>query len=121
MKTIFMVDDNDANLLLAKNALDGIYETYAMPSAARLFKLIEKITPDLILLDVNMPEMDGFETIQRLKADQKLKTIPVVFLTWKEDPESEKRGFDLGALDFIRKPFSAPLLTERIKALIGSD
>ena len=121
MKIIFMVDDNDANLLLAKNALDGIYETYAMPSAARLFKIIEKITPDLILLDVDMPEMDGFQALEILKANERLKSIPVVFLTGKDEPESEKRGRELSAVDFIHKPFSAPLLIERIKMLIGNN
>ena len=118
MKVVFIVDDSDANLLLAKNALEGLYETYALPSAARMFKILEKITPDLILLDVDMPEMDGFEAFQMLKTNESLKTIPVVFLTGKYEAESEKRGLEMGALDFIRKPFSAPDLIHRIKGLL---
>ena len=121
MKKIFIVDDNDANLLLAKNALDGMYETYALPSAARMFKLLEKITPDLILLDVDMPEMDGFEAMQKLKENERLKTIPVIFLTAKQDTESEIQGFEMGAIDFITKPFSPPVLLKRIKTHIEVD
>jgi len=115
MKTIFIVDDNDANLLIAKNALDGMYETYALPSAERMFKLLEKIKPDLILLDVDMPKMDGFEAMQKLKSDDSLKTIPVIFLTAKQDSESERQGFEIGAIDFISKPFSQPVLLKRIE------
>ena len=115
MKTIFIVDDNDTNLMAAKTALDGAYKTFALPSAAKMFKLLEKITPDLILLDVDMPEMDGFQAMSALKADEKHKSIPVIFLTAKNDPESEIRGFEIGALDFINKPFSAPVLIKRMK------
>jgi len=121
MKTIFIVDDNDTNLMAAKTALDGTYKTFAIPSAAKMFKLLEKITPDLILLDVDMPEMDGFQAMSALKSDEKLKSIPVIFLTAKNDAESEIRGFEMGALDFINKPFSAPALIKRIETHIETD
>ena len=121
MKTIFIVDDSDTNLVVAKMALGGRYKTLAMPSAARMFKIAEKIVPDLILLDVDMPEMDGFEAISILKSDEKLKSIPVVFLTAKYDAASETRGLELGALDFIHKPFSAPALIKRIEAYCPAD
>ncbi|MCL1987221.1 MAG: response regulator [Firmicutes bacterium] len=121
MKTIFVVDDNDTNLLAAKTALDGFYRTFAMPSAEKMFKLAEKITPDLILLDIEMPEIDGFEAIRRLKLDEKLKDIPVVFLTLKNDEETEIQGFKLGAIDFVRKPFSAPVLVRRLNSHIDID
>jgi putative two-component system response regulator len=121
MKTIFIVDDNDTNLLTAKTALDNTYKTFALPSAAKMFKLLEKITPDLILLDVDMPEMDGFEAMKVLKSDEKLKAIPVVFLTAKNDSESEIKGFEIGALDFINKPFSPPVLIKRIETHIEID
>ena len=117
MKTVFIVDDNDANLLLGKSALEGVYETYAMASAQRMFKLLEKIEADLILLDVDMPDMDGFQAMEQLKAHEKYKSIPVIFLTGKDDPESEKRGYELGAADFIPKPFTAPILIERIERI----
>ncbi|MCL2015963.1 MAG: response regulator [Defluviitaleaceae bacterium] len=118
MKTIFVVDDNDTNLLAAKNALDGTYKTFALPSAARMFKLVEKITPDLILLDIEMPEMSGFDAITVLKSDNRLKDIPVIFLTLKNDEETEIQGFKLGAIDFINKPFSAPVLIRRLETHI---
>ena len=121
MKTIFIVDDNDTNLMAAKTALDGTYKTFALPSAEKMFKLLEKITPDVILLDVDMPEMDGFQAMSALKTDKKLKSIPVVFLTAKNDAESEIHGFEMGALDFINKPFSAPVLIKRIEAHIETD
>ena len=121
MKTIFIVDDNDTNLMAAKTALDGTYKTFALPSAAKMFKLLEKITPGLILLDVDMPEMDGFQAMAVLKSDEKLKSIPVIFLTAKNDAESEIRGFEMGALDFINKPFSAPVLIRRIETHIETD
>jgi len=121
MKTIFIVDDNATNLVTAKNAFSGVYKTYALPSAEKMFQLLEKITPDLILLDVDMPEMDGFQALSVLQADEKLQTIPVIFLTAKLDPESEIRGFELGAVDFVNKPFSPPVLIRRIETHIGID
>ncbi|MDR1868763.1 MAG: response regulator [Treponema sp.] len=121
MKTIFIVDDNDTNLMAAKTALEGMYKTFALPSAEKMFKLLEKITPDLILLDVDMPEMDGFQAMSALKSDEKLKSIPVIFLTAKNDAESEIHGFEMGALDFINKPFSAPVLIKRIETHIETD
>jgi putative two-component system response regulator len=121
MKKIFIVDDNSTNIVLAKEALDGLYKTFALPSADRMFKLLEKITPDLILLDVEMPEMDGFEALSILKANEKLKPIPVIFLTAKNDSEFEVRGFKTGAMDFIIKPFSPPVLIKRIETHLEMD
>jgi len=121
MKTIFVVDDNDTNLMAAKTALEGTYKSFALPSAARMFKLLEKIIPDLILLDIDMPEIDGFETIRVLKSDDAHKEIPVVFLTAQNNVDAEVRGFESGALDFINKPFSAPALLKRLELHIGTD
>ncbi|MCL2218888.1 MAG: response regulator [Chitinispirillia bacterium] len=121
MKTIFIVDDNTTNQMTAKTALDGVYRTFALPSAAKMFSLAEKITPDLILLDVEMPEMDGFEAISILKSDAKLRFIPVIFLTAKHDAAAEIRGFEMGALDFIYKPFSPPVLIKRLESHIETD
>jgi len=121
MKTIFIVDDNDTNLIMATAALDDVYKTFAMPSAEKMFKLLKRVTPDLILLDVDMPDMDGFEAIKVLKSDEKLKLIPVIFLTASNDAKSEISGFELGALDFITKPFSPPVLIRRIQSHIETD
>ena len=121
MRTIFIVDDQEINLFLAKSALDGFYKTYAVQSIEKMMKLSERITPDLILLDVSMPEIDGFEAMSIIKSDKILKSVPVIFLTAKNDVESEIRGFELGAIDFINKPFSAPVLLKRVENHIEMD
>ncbi|MCL1992778.1 MAG: response regulator [Spirochaetes bacterium] len=121
MKTVFIVDDNDSQLFAAKKALEGVYKTFALPSAEKMFQLAEKITPDIILLDIEMPETDGFQTIQRLKADKKLSSIPVIFLTIKSDEAAEIQGFKMGAIDYINKPFSAPVLIRRLETHIDID
>ena len=111
---IIMVDDNMANLTMGRNMLKSAYEVYPAPSAAKLFEILENVTPDLILLDIVMPDMNGYETIKKLKSDERYKDIPVIFLTAKNDEESELEGFDMGAVDYISKPFSAPRLLKRI-------
>ncbi|MCL2162034.1 MAG: response regulator [Betaproteobacteria bacterium] len=114
-QTIVMVDDNVTTLNIARNILRGHYETYALPSGTVLFNLLEKITPDLILLDIEMPGISGYETIKRLKADERLSGIPVIFVTSRYDEGSELEGLSLGAIDYITKPFSPALLLRRIK------
>jgi putative two-component system response regulator len=121
MKTVFVVDDNDTNLVAAKTALEGTYRTLTLPSAARMFRLAEKVKPDLILLDVEMPDCDGFTALEQMKKHPKLANVPVVFLTARQDSEAELRGFELGAVDFLSKPFSTPVLLKRIKSHIDTD
>jgi putative two-component system response regulator len=120
-KTIFIVDDNNTNLMTAKEVLGDTYKTFAMTNAARLFKFAESVMPDLILLDVDMPEMDGFEAMAVLKSDERLKGVPVIFLTAMQDTETEVRGIEMGAQDFISKPFAAPVLLKRIEMHIEMD
>ncbi|MDR1693030.1 MAG: response regulator [Oscillospiraceae bacterium] len=114
-KTVLIVDDNQSNLATGKNLLKLRFEVYPVPSAARMFELLQKVTPDLILLDVEMPETDGYEAIKCLKANRDFADIPVIFLTSKNDERSEMYGLDLGATDYIFKPFSPPLLIKRIE------
>lgn len=121
MKAIFIVDDSESGRVAAKSALDGHYMAYALPSAAAMFRLLDKIVPELILLDIEMPEMGGFEALTMLKASQRTKNIPVIFLTGKSDTQTEIRGFDAGAVDFIHKPFSSPVLMKRIETHINID
>ena len=111
---IVLVDDNMANLVTGRNMLKTFYEVYPASSAAKLFEVLENVLPNLILLDIEMPEMDGYETIKKLKDDIRFADIPVIFLTAKSDESSELTGFDLGAVDYVSKPFSAPLLLKRI-------
>ena len=115
MKTIFVVDDSDTNLLKAAEALENQYRVLTMPSAAKMFTLLEKVTPDLILLDIEMPEMNGFEALQRLRSpDSPTAAIPVIFLTGHSDTAMQTQGRDLGAVDFVAKPFTASDLLERV-------
>ncbi len=110
-----LIDDNITNLSAGKCALQDIYDVLTVPSGERALQLLEKIKPDLILLDIEMPEMDGYETIRQIKANHDLDNIPVIFLTAKSDPVSEFDGLSLGAVDYISKPFSVPLLKKRIE------
>ena len=114
-KTIVLVDDDLTNLTIGSNTLEKHYNVITLNSGARLLKLLEKMIPDLILLDVDMPEMNGYETITRIKSNKKIGSIPVIFLTAKNDGESELEGLSLGAIDYIAKPFSPPLLLKRIE------
>ena len=120
-KTVFVVDDNDTNLSTAKEVLSNQYRVFTLPSAAKMFALLEKIIPDLILLDIGMPEMDGFEVLKRLKENRTYADVPVIFLTGMNDVSMEVRGFQLGVIDFITKPFSGPVLLNRIKTHLNID
>jgi putative two-component system response regulator len=114
-RTILLVDDNATNLTAGKNMLSDRYKVYPIPTAEIMFDLLENITPDMILLDIEMPEMDGYEAIKKLKRNPVWEDIPVIFLTAKADETSELEGLTLGAVDYIYKPFSAPLLLKRIE------
>jgi putative two-component system response regulator len=121
VKTIFVVDDSLTNLMTAKNTLDSRYLVVTMPSAAKMFTLLGKITPDLILLDIEMPGMDGFGALEQLKSNLSYADIPVIFLTSHTDVDVEARGFEQGVVDFITKPFSPHVLLNRIKTHLDID
>jgi len=120
MNTIFVVDDNSANLLVADELLSDDYDVITMLSVPKMFELLEKITPDLILLDIMMPDISGYDALEQLKADIRYKEIPVIFLTSKTDETAEKKGLEMGAADFVTKPFSAPVLLSRIEKVLHS-
>ncbi|GHS97514.1 two-component system response regulator [Synergistales bacterium] len=114
-ETIILVDDNIATLKAGKAALQERYPVITVPSAEKLFEALKQTTPQLILLDVDMPDTDGYETIRRLKSSVKTEQIPVIFLTGKSDPASELEGLRLGAVDYIAKPFLPELLNKRVE------
>ena len=119
---IIMVDDNITNLTVAKNQLVDTYDVFTVPSAKKLFMLLEKLTPDLILLDIEMPEMNGYETIEILKSNEAFAKIPVIFLTADYTPESEAKGLSMGAVDYVTKPFTQEVLLKRIQMhLLNKD
>jgi putative two-component system response regulator len=117
MKNIFVVDDNRINLLMAEEVLSDDYNVITMISAATMYELLQDIVPDLILLDIMMPEIDGFAALKWLKENQRCEDIPVVFLTSKNDDETRALGLKMGATDFITKPFSDVDLQNRVKAI----
>ena len=114
-KTIFLVDDNITNLTMGRNVLSGHYNVATVDSGERMLKMLEKNIPDMILLDVEMPEMNGYDVIKIIKSKKETKNIPVIFLTAKSDNDNELEGLSLGAIDYIIKPFSPPLLLKRIE------
>ena len=118
---VMIVDDDVAILQLVKNALAEWYTVFTMPSVAKMFDLLERNTPHLILLDISMPEMGGFEAIKILKAEPGIRNIPVIFLTSMNDPGSEFEGLSLGAVDYISKPFVPQLLRKRVELHLTVD
>jgi len=114
-RLIIIVDDSPANLRLAKNVLSDKYRVATAPSAAKLFGILENNYPAIILLDIEMPDMNGFEVIKILKSKPETKNIPVIFLTVKAECDAELEGLSLGAVDYITKPFQPSLLLKRIE------
>jgi putative two-component system response regulator len=114
-KKIIVVDDNSANLTACKNVLKPFYEVYPVLSVKKMYDLLEHFIPDLILLDVDMPDVNGYEAAGRLRKDEAFKDIPIIFLSGRVDPKSEMFGLNMGALDYIHKPFVSELLLKRIK------
>jgi len=119
-KTIIVVDDNNVNLVICKTILKPFYTVYSAVSAAKMFKLMGHIKPDLILLDVEMPDINGYEAARMLKEKADFSEIPLIFLTARNDPVSEKVGLNLGAADYISKPIDSGQLIERIGKLLSS-
>ena len=120
-KKILVVDDDKTSLTVAKNALVDDYDVFTVPSGVKLFRLLEKVTPDLILLDVNLPEMSGYDIIRRLKTSECTRGVPVMFLSARMDSESEAEGLRLGAADYVLKPFSKEVLLERMERCLFSE
>jgi class 3 adenylate cyclase len=114
-ETIILVDDNPSNLRTGKNVLSEKYNVFTTPDAKTLFELLEEIDAALILLDIEMPEMNGYEAIKVLKSKPETKDIPVIFLTGKNEADNELEGLSLGAIDYITKPFMPALLLKRIE------
>ncbi len=111
---ILVVDDTPDNLEMVGDILSDAYQVQVAINGRIAFKIIEKSPPDLILLDIMMPEMDGYEVCQRLKANPSTAEIPVIFVTALDSSQDEAHGLELGAVDYISKPFSSSILKVRI-------
>lgn len=122
---ILMVVDDDGNTLrMIKKILEKKYKVFLAPSGEKALSVIKKERPDLILLDILMPGMDGFETYEELRKYEDEtggKHVPVIFLTGSENGDFEKQGLDLGACDFVRKPFNEDVLMNRIQNAITNN
>lgn len=115
-KVILIVDDAPANVQICHEILREDYQTRIATTPARALAVArQEPLPDLILLDVVMPEIDGYEVCSRLKADPVTRDIPVIFLTGQTEVEQETRGFLAGAVDYIHKPFSPPVIQARVR------
>lgn len=114
MKTILIVDDNKTNLVSAKSTLNDLYKIIAVTSGAQALKFAKNNYADLILTDINMPDMDGFELMRELRKIDDYKETPIIFLTANSDSETETKCLELGALDFISKPFVPAVMRSRI-------
>jgi len=114
-KLVLLVDDNPATLQTGKNILSSDYRVATAPSAVKLFNILQTNIPSIIILDIDIPEVNGYEIIKVLKHRQDTKDIPVIFLTGKTDPDDEVFGLNLGAVDYITKPFQPTLLRKRIE------
>lgn len=119
-KKVLIVDDITENIDVLYNLLKESYEIYAAKSGQKALELIENgYIPDLILLDVMMPEMDGFEVCKKLKNQYSTKNIPIIYVTAKDDEYDEKMGFSLGAVDYITKPVKPSVVMARVKTHIS--
>jgi phosphoserine phosphatase RsbU/P len=115
-KTVLLVDDAPANIKIVKSILKDLYEIRATTSGRKALELAKETPPpDLILMDVLMPEMDGYEVCTQLKLGLETRDIPVIFLTGQTHVDEETRGFEVGAVDYIHKPFSPSVVKARVQ------
>jgi putative two-component system response regulator len=115
-----VIDDDSVMLLLMKNQLEALYDVVTFLSGAEALEELNRTDnlPNLILLDIGMREMDGYEVLGRLKASEKLKMIPVVFLTGMTDEVSECRGLEMDVVDYLKKPVAGKVLFARVQHYI---
>lgn len=121
MKHILMVDDAATNLRMAAEVLQPYYRLSMAKSGKQALKFLEKNIPDLILLDIKMPEMDGYQVLERIRLNPKTAAVPIIFLTADTETESEIRGIQMGAIDFITKPFAEDVMLARIEKVLQME
>jgi diguanylate cyclase (GGDEF)-like protein len=113
---VLVVDDQPANIQILAEALQSQYDVRIATNGEKALQIAhESDKPDLILLDVMMPDLDGFEVCRRLKSDPATQHIPVIFVTAKDNASDEERGLSIGAIDYISKPFSIPVVRARVR------
>ena len=112
---LLIVDDQPVNIQALYQVFAHDHQVFMATSGAQALQLCREKQPDLLLLDIQMPGMDGYEVCRQIKADPELAALPVVFVTAHSDAETETRGLDLGAVDFISKPFSPAVVRARVR------
>ncbi|MBQ7463939.1 MAG: response regulator [Lachnospiraceae bacterium] len=116
---ITVIDDDISNLKMANHILAGEkFRVSCLKSGVELLDFLKANTPDLLLLDIHMPQLNGFETLEEIKKDERLSAIPVIFLTADDDADTEAKGLSAGAMDFIKKPFVPEVLLLRARHTI---
>ena len=117
--TVMLVDDNLTNLKIGREVLGRQYNVLTVPSGGRMFELLEKVSPQVILLDLLMPDMDGWTVLQRLKSDEALCRIPVLVCSGKASAAGEAESLRLGATGYLQKPFTAEELQRQVAACLA--
>jgi putative two-component system response regulator len=118
-KIVFLVDDDLTNLTVGKKALSDSFKVFTMDSGEAMLEMVKNIKPDIVLLDISMPQMDGYEVLRRIREIEDLEDVPVIFLTGLNDSTEIMKGISLGPADYITKPFLTKHLLERVKAHIS--
>jgi len=113
--TLLIVDDENANLKVLSHILGSDYTIYTATNGVSAIQKAKELKPDLILLDILMPEMDGYEILSTIKETEEINKTPVVFITGLDSVEDEEKGLSLDAADYITKPFSAPIVKLRVR------
>jgi len=116
-RKILLVDDTPTFLVVLNNILKNDYETMVSTSGEDALRTALLVVPDLILLDVLMPKMTGYEVLAALKADEKVKHIPVILVSGKDSDEDEAKGFKLGAAGYIKKPFDNDTVVSEVNRI----
>ncbi len=119
-KIVLIVDDAPANLAVLSQILKEPYQVRAAKNGALALKIAHAPTPpDVVLLDVEMPDMDGYEVCEKLKSDEATRTIPVIFVTGHADPEQQAKGMALGAVGYISKPVEPAVVLDKVAEAVG--
>ena len=116
--SVLVVDDESSNIMALSHILSPEYTVYAAKNGPAAIRAAEKHLPDVILLDIIMPGMDGYDVIGALKNSEKTRHLPVVFITGLSNADDEKKGLALGASDYICKPFSSAIVKECVQKTI---
>lgn len=120
-KKIVAVDDSVIVLKMLTKVLGDDYDLHAFPGGMRALKFLKNDTPDLIILDIDMPEINGYEMLEKIKSSERLQDIPVIFLTSNNDKNHVVKAVAGGAKDYVVKPIDTDILLDKVHALLGAE